>query len=255
MPGLEGTLNTPFGDVSKKTAVLVGGGLALVLVVVWMRSKKQSQDALAAAGSSEINPATGFPYGSPEDAAALTAQGNYQFPTGGSVGGSGGGSGGIGSGFVNNAEWVQAVVTYMTDRDLVAEPSQLTTALGKYITGQPAGDDATRTLIEQAIAVQGYPPVSGANGYPPSINTNHPPETPPTQPPSGSSPIPGPAWINVFKGQGVRDFVGVVNSFGNPIGWDGLKALNPQIESWIAWDAHGDRNKDTFKFNTAVRVK
>jgi hypothetical protein len=77
---------------------------------------------------------------------------------------------------------VQAVIEYMTSNDLVADPSQLSAALGKYITGAYVTNDE-QSLIQQAIAVQGHAPVAGPNGYPPSLN-----RTPPTAPPTENKP-------------------------------------------------------------------
>lgn len=171
---LEGTVNTPFGSVSKKTAALIGAGVIVVAGIVYYRGKKASlaEAAIAEAGQSDINPATGFPYGSAEDAAALAAQASFISPTGGGVGG--GPSGSIpttGTGFATNAEWSQFVITYMDTNDVVADIGPLSAALGAYLTGKPPTADGI-SLIQQAIAIAGYPPVPGANGYPPSINTN-----------------------------------------------------------------------------------
>lgn len=191
---LEGTLNTPVGAVPKKTAALVGGAIALLVAVMYFRGKKQSAATSTAGASTEINPATGFIYGSPEDAAAMAAQANFQ--TGGSVGGGGGGGGSTpGTGFTNNAQWVQSTITGMTNSGIIQDASALSVALGKYIAGQPVGNDSVvRSLIEQAIAFNGPPPLAGPNGYPPSINTQNPlpPVTPPVTTP------PPPPYVNPF---------------------------------------------------------
>lgn len=191
MAGLEGTIQTPFGAVQKKTALLIGGGAILIMGIVWYRTKQQNDAALSAsAGAAEINPATGYPFGSAEDAAAMAAQAAYIFPESG--GNSGGGGGGYpqNTGFTNNGQWAQAAIQYMQGQGLIEDPSQLSAALGKYLAGQPAGDANTKSLIEQAIAFQGYPPLAGPNGYPPSINTGNP-VTPPTTPPT-STQLPAP---------------------------------------------------------------
>lgn len=185
MAVLEGTFNTPVGSVPKKTAVLVGGGILLLVGVMYFRGKKQD----AASSSGEINPATGYVYGSPEDMAAMAAQGGSLSAVGGSGGGGGGGGSspeGPGMGFVNNAQWVQSTIAGMTNSGIIEDASALSVALGKYIAGQPVGDSTTaRSLIEQAIAFNGPPPLAGANGYPPSINTQNPSGTTPpaTTPP------------------------------------------------------------------------
>jgi hypothetical protein len=184
MAFLEGSVKTPFGEVSKKTAVLVGGGAGLLLVILYYRSRKNAAAAAAtaAAGANTgIDPATGYTYGSPEDAAALAAQGAYVTP--GGSGGGGGGSATTITGFVSNGQWAQAAEQFMQAEGLIADPAALASALGKYITGQPASD-IDMNLINQAIAFQGLPPVAGPSGYPPSINRA--PVPPPTDtPPSG----------------------------------------------------------------------
>ena len=177
MAGLEGTVNTPFGTVQKKTALYVGGAVVILGAIVVYRQKKLGGGTSTTPTDGEIDPATGYPYGSPEDAAALAQQGSYVSPTTG-----GGGSSTIPNsnvGYTTNAQWVQAVIDYMTSNDLVGDSSQLSSALGKYITGAYVAPDGPEdSLIHQAIAVQGYPPVPGPAGYPPSINRNAPTTTP-----------------------------------------------------------------------------
>lgn len=169
---LEGTVKTPLGHMSKKTAAIVGVGAAGVVAVAYYRQKKTQAQAqsVADAGSSEIDPATGYPYGSAEDAAALAAQNAYVSPT--DVGGGGGASSIPASnvGYSSNGQWQQAAVQILTSNGEVSDPTALSAALGAYLTGAYA-TDTQRSLIQQAIAVAGYPPVAGPSGYPPSINT------------------------------------------------------------------------------------
>lgn len=193
---LEGTLNTPLGDVKKSTAVLIGGGLIVVIGVGWYRTRKATQSS-AAGANMEIDPATGYAYGSPEDAAALANQTRYVTPPSGSPSG-GGPEVGPGS-FTNNAQWAQYVETYMVQNNLVTDPSLLSAALGKYLAGQVPNADESN-LIHQAIAYGGLPPAAGKDGYPPSIR-NAPPNPPsggPPKPPSGGPPKPpsgGPPFV------------------------------------------------------------
>jgi hypothetical protein len=209
MAMLEGTINTPVGTVPKKAAVLIGGGVALLIGVMYYRGKKMGGDASAAGASTEINPATGYIYGSPEDAAAMAAQAGYI--TGGMAGG-GGSSGGdspAGTGFINNAQWVQSTIAGMTNSGIITDAAALSVALGKYIAGGPVGDNTTaRSLIEQAIAFNGPPPLAGPNGYPPSINTANP--VPPVNTPPGDTP----------SGTNAPEFLPV--------------PLNVDLEGWIA---------------------
>lgn len=247
MEGLEGTVKTPLGTVSKKTALIAVGGLVLIGGIVWWRAKqtKNQQDALSA-GQAEINPATGYPYGSAEDAAALAAQNSFISPGGGGVGSGAGGYPPAGIGYVNNAQWVQGVIEYMVSHNLVEEPSALSAALGVYITGGVA-TAAQRSLIEQAIAAQGYPPLAGPSGYPPSINTapvvNPPVTTPPppaTTPPPVTTP-PGPTVpvgyrISVPLGYNLYEWTKqVAAGYHVPYSFEIMEQLNPNVRQYIVW--------------------
>lgn len=192
MGALDGTIKTPMGPVSKKTALGIGAAAVLIGGIVWYRQKQTADqpDIYEA----EINPATGYPYGSPEDAAALAQQNAYVSPvvTGGSGGGNPGGSGSSNTDVVvsNNAEWTQAVLQYVQDNGIMEDVAALSAAIGKYITGQYVNDTEV-ALINQAIAIKGQPPVAAANGYPPNLN-----RTPPggsggnNQPPGGGGSTP-----------------------------------------------------------------
>lgn len=200
MAGLEGTVKVPiFGEVPKKTALLVGGGIAVLVGIMYYRGKKASAAAasVAAAGSSEINPATGFAYGSPEDAAAMAAQAAYVTPGGVGTGG-GGGSPGQPTGFTSNGQWAQAAEQYMQAEGLIVEPTALASALGKYITGHQA-TPLDSDLIHQAIAFQGYPPISGPNGYPPAINTSTDPVPTPDPTPTPTA-LSAPTGVRIDSG-------------------------------------------------------
>lgn len=184
MGALDGTLNTPFGPLKKKTGLMLAGGAVLLFGVAYYRSQKASAAAAtnAAGASVGVNPATGYIYGSAEDAAALDNQNAYQYGGTGSVGGSGGVNVPI-TGYVSNAQWSQAVLQYAQNQGLVEDISQLSAALGKYLNGSPV-DPTQKSLVEQAIAIQGLPPVPGPAGYPPSINSAPATTTPP---PTGST--------------------------------------------------------------------
>lgn len=172
MAGLEGTVKTPFGEVSKKTALIAGAGVAVIGFIVYYRHQQSaaSDASVAAAGSEDIDPATGYAYGSPEDAAALASQSSYVVPT--SSGSSTSSASEYGTA-TTNAQWVQEVLSYVESND-IGDASTFSVSLGKYISGQYATDNDV-SLINQAIAINNQPPVAGANGYPPSIN-----RTPPT---------------------------------------------------------------------------
>jgi hypothetical protein len=194
---LEGTLNTPIGKVPKKGAVIVGVGAVGVLGIVWYRSKQQaSQDSSqSSTDNSNIDPATGYPYGSPEDVAAeqqLQGQSGALGPLydpqyyGGYGGGYGGGfPGPQGPGsFTSNAQWAQFAEDYLVNT-VGESATDVGNALGKYITGQPVTTDQ-EAFINQAIAFADKPPVPGPDGFPPSIR-NAPPPPPPPPPHKGGN--------------------------------------------------------------------
>lgn len=174
------TVNLPgVGSTKKTTVYAVSAGAVLLIAVVYYRSKKQAAAAQAAsvaqAGTNETDPATGYPYGSPEDAAALSTQASYYQATGGYGGNGGGGSAGTGTGtgFVSNAAWAQAYEEYAVNHTQ-ANATTVAAALGKYLTGQPLNQDQLN-IVEQAIAFEGLPPISGTNGYPPSYQLQQSP--------------------------------------------------------------------------------
>lgn len=179
---LEGTVKTPFGPMQKKTAMLVGVGGLVVVGVAYYRHQKAAQASAAAsttdaatsaanATDTGIDPATGFPYGSAEDSAALASQQGLNYSPYGTLGG--GGSTGqypsTGPPFSSNATWAQYCEQTMgsSGSDAIAA------ALGHYLTGSPL-QSGESTIVDQAIAVGGYPPTAGPNGMPPGLNTNNP---------------------------------------------------------------------------------
>lgn len=177
MAGLEGTIKTPLGVVQKKTALIFVGGVVVLGGIVWYRQKQLGgAPADATAQEAAINPATGYPYGSPEDAAALESQSAYVSPTIPTGGGSNVPTSNVG--FSSNGQWTQAVVEYFNTNVSGTDIGLLTAALGKYVTGAYVNDSEV-SLVQQAIAAQGYPPIAGQSGYPPSLN-----RTAPTGPPA-----------------------------------------------------------------------
>jgi hypothetical protein len=166
--------------MKKQTLAFVGVGAVGLLGIVWYRSKQQSAAAAAATpatgavDNSNIDPQTGYVSGSPEDVAALAqAQGAYA----GGIYGLPQGSSGLGyptvnsgpGSFTSNGEWAQYVEQYMVN-NTGADPTTVGNAIGKYITGQPVSTAMT-SVIDQAIAFGGYPPVAGPGGNPPGIVT------------------------------------------------------------------------------------
>lgn len=198
---LEGTVHTPMGNVGKKQLV-IGGGLA-VLVGLYVYRKRQAAAATSsqtagsgAPPSAATDPATGYPYGTPEDTAALQAAATASY--GGYAGAAGGSSGSSLStppsstpGFATNAAWAQAAEQFLSQTG--GDPTAISAALGKYLTGQQVSD-AQASIIQSAIAFEGYPPVSGTDSYPPSIRQAPVPSggapKPPAPPPDKAPPTP-----------------------------------------------------------------
>lgn len=187
------------GKPVKKQTVMIAAAAAAVLGIGIYRYRKQqaadaaTQSATDAAGTGtgtadQIDPATGFPYGSVEDASALTSQAGYNSPIGG-LGTSGvsysyAPGTGYPQGFTSNAQWSQAVEDYLVNTT-GADANTVGNALGKYITGQELTADQ-QAVVNQGIAFQGYPPVAGPDGYPPHIRTGPAPTPTPTPTPGGT---------------------------------------------------------------------
>lgn len=166
-------IKTPLGSIDKKTAYIIGGGIVVVAGIVYYRQKKAAATSNIPAdnSSNEIDPATGFPYGTTEDAQALAAQNNYATVGGGSSGGGASSMPPSNLSFSNNGQWTQAAIQTMEADGSATDPSALSAALGKYISGQYiAVGSAEDSLVTQAIAHVGMPPVAGPNGYPPNFN-------------------------------------------------------------------------------------
>jgi hypothetical protein len=176
----------------KKSYAIAGGIGVVVLAVIWYRQKKS---ASAAAGGtpagtgmvtdpagnvcSALNPASGYCPGTAQDMAYQANQLGY----GGSAYGGGGGGYSYGTGaspsgtgttpgpgsFTNNAEWASYCESVMGSNgsDAVAA------ALGKYLTGNQI-TTTQATIVDEAIAVGGYPPTNGPGGRPPGLNVTSP---------------------------------------------------------------------------------
>jgi hypothetical protein len=181
------------GPVKKKTAAAVLISLAGIAAILWYRRSRSSGSpgsATAAAGAtvtdpagnvcSAVNPATGYCPGTAEDLSAqqqgglasadTSSEGMYYDPATGlydltsPYSGQGGGS----TGYTSNAQWSAAAEQGMGSDGADA----IAAALGKYLLGLPLTSDQV-TIIEQAIATAGQPPIPGPGGYPPSYKTAH----------------------------------------------------------------------------------
>jgi hypothetical protein len=190
-----GTINL-FGKKVKTQTVLLGAGSVIVVAVGigYYRSKKAASSAAAAnaatTSANDIDPATGFPSGSPQDEAALAGMSEGDLGLGGNTSTGAGeiiGYDGVGNpiyaagttsivgGFTSNAQWGQAAEQYLGSNGSDA----IAAAIAKYLSGQPVTSDQV-TLVQEAIAVEGNPPVAGTNGNPPGYLTAPPAAGTPT---------------------------------------------------------------------------
>jgi hypothetical protein len=182
----EGTISLLGKPVKKNTVYALGAvGLGVIVIAVY-RSRKAKTAAATSPSSGAVDPNSldpaGYPIGSAADVAWQQSQGGAGYSGGGGVAypvtPTGTGSGAVPS-FPDNASWAQYVEAYLVDQ-LSADAQVTGNALGKYITGQPVLP-AQQSIIQQAIAFAGNPPVAGASGMPPSINlaaAHHPPPPP-----------------------------------------------------------------------------
>jgi hypothetical protein len=177
------------GPVPKKWFIIVGGGSVLMIGYVLYRKHSASAAAAAtpatdqAATTGAIDPATGDIAGSAQDQAdlaAIQAGGYGNAAYGSTAGGYYAGSGALGTsgvtppvpgtgGFTTNGQWAQ-----QAEQDLGGlgiSQTALAAALGHYLTGQTLAT-GEQSLVDQAIAEEGYPPVAGPGNYPPAMRTS-----------------------------------------------------------------------------------
>lgn len=164
------SVNLPGAGPVKKKSLYIGlGFLAVAGGIYYVRHKgasSSSSSSTATTSPDAIDPATGYAYGSPEDAAALANQSAYQNPVDYGGGGGPSTSGTTVNPISTNAEWTQAAESYLTQNGLAFKP--VSSALGKYISAQALTADEAG-IVHQAIAAVGQPPVAGSAGYPPSL--------------------------------------------------------------------------------------
>lgn len=181
-------------QIKKSTVAIAGGGFGLVGFLWWRHNKSaaSSTTSSSAPGSTSAtdqypadgtvgdpsdlystDPATGMTYGD-EASTGFSDYGGL-----GSAYGAGAVSPYYGAGtatgsllgnpgsFTSNAQWAQYVEQQLDNSGI--DPTSLSAAIGKYLTGQAMTTDQG-DLVDQAIAIGGYPPVSGPSGYPPAMN-------------------------------------------------------------------------------------
>lgn len=179
--------NTPIGRIPKPVGylALAAGAGAAIYVYVKRKNAKKAAASSSQAGASPYGYGTGpspYAYGAYGYGAFTYEPYGYGFgPYGlGSYGG--GGGGGFGYGFygagtpaqvpaqaTTNAQWSEAAVSALTQGGNYTA-TQVLAALGVYLMGGQL-DASQVTIVQSAIAAEGYPPVPGANGFPPALNS------------------------------------------------------------------------------------
>jgi hypothetical protein len=163
----------PLGNMSKgkKAGFIIGGvGVTGFLIYREVKKNKQQQAAAAAAAQTANSASSGYGYGygygmPPSDYYGYGESGGFQAGYYGY--GTPEPSGVLAVATTTNAQWTQAALTQLQQNG--TDAGTAAAALGAYIAGA-AVTPAQQTIIQEALAIEGYPPQSGANGYPPSIN-------------------------------------------------------------------------------------
>lgn len=159
------------GGVSKKALIIGGVASAAVVGLVLLRKRKAAAAAPAAADPNAADPnASDYVDPGLQDTSGGPVYGatGYTDPNSGQwvYGNTGTGQ----AAATTNAAWAQNAIAYLAGNSSV-DTGALAAALGAYLAGRAVTTDQ-ETLIDQAIAAEGYPPQSGPNGYPPGINVS-----------------------------------------------------------------------------------
>lgn len=177
------TINTPFGKVPRWGLVLAvtAGGGALVFAYVKEKNAKNKSATAAPTGAYGYGSYGygAYGYGAYGYGAYTYEPYGYGFGPyglGSYPGGSYYGYGYYGAGVPmqvpmqasTNAQWSQAAISALTAQGYTGQ--QVLSAIGPYLAGKQISTEQS-SIIQQAIAVEGYPPVEGATGFPPGINT------------------------------------------------------------------------------------
>lgn len=239
-----GTVKIPgLGPVPKKWFLIVGGAsVAVIGYVLWKRRGAAAPAAADGTGTGaglEGQPcvdASGLP--GVYDANGIcvvadSAQGGYF---------AGSGAGGVSGqtppvpgtgGFTTNGQWTQQAEADMSLTG--GDPGTLAAALGAYITGKPL-TPAQTSLVDQAIAFEGYPPVAGPDGYPPGIRTQPAPgqSPPPVTTPPGAKKwtYPAPKGLHAYA----------ISDSGYRLAWNpvtGPQGQKPATYTVATYDSRG----------------
>lgn len=172
------------GETNKATlmvAVLAGvGALGYTYYKKQKTASATNAAATAAAGTAGVSPAgyaygygtvynnSGFSYGYGYAAVANELYGQEAYAYGYTMGADSTNPSNTTGAITTNAQWSQEALTTLTSQGYTG--TQVLAALGLYLTGGalPSSDVS---IVQAAIAAEGYPPVAGAGGYPPAMNT------------------------------------------------------------------------------------
>jgi len=232
------------GPVDKKTlyvASFVGAG---VLGYMWIRHRKSSGAATAASGGTSaatgtdpnLDPQTGYDYGTPQDQAALAQDSGYNtnspYGYGAGAGGTEGGYyydpatgqydltspyGGTGgtAAITTNEEWEQACIADIQNAGYsTAQVTDAVNGLGRYLA-HLSMTSAQGTMVQICVGLQGAPPTGG----PYSIKiTPTPPKPKPKEP------------TKTVTADGRQDLQQIAN--GNGITEKQLIAWNPELAKY-----------------------
>lgn len=178
------TVKVPLlGTHNKGTVVGVTiGGLAVAGYLIWRNQKQAAAQAQASSqAANTAAAAAGYGYGQQSN----FGYGYFGYGEPGGPYGYGASGGFMPTGYygygtpqppggnlpvTTNAQWTQAAMAQLGQSGF--QPRAVLDALGKYINGVEV-TPAQETIIQGAIAVEGYPPQPGKNGNPPGIVVSH----------------------------------------------------------------------------------
>jgi PASTA domain len=177
---IPGIGNVPRGGLIAGMVVGVGGGLYL-----WYKHKESASTTTAPATGTSAYGYGGSAYGYGYGGYGYNNPAFNEPYISGEYGYGGAYGYGIGEGYgvgdptaptvptqlaTTNAAWAQAAENYLTNEGQY-DAATVAAALGIYITGSTLSA-AQQSVVEAAIAFEGYPPVPGASGYPPAMHTS-----------------------------------------------------------------------------------
>lgn len=165
-----------------------GAWLGIAGVVFWYVSRKKGSKSTggaqtdAAGNTGTIDPATGYVYGSPQDAAGLAANSAGSGGDGSSPGTSGGST--VAGTYADNTAWANAAINYLVS--IGVDATGANSAITQFLASQPL---TTQQQGDVNLAIQriGAPPTPPQPGTapPPIVTPPGPGQVYATNPPSG----------------------------------------------------------------------